>query len=69
MRHQKAGLAFSKARADWRGTYNEGKCRVLHVGMSNHMDQCRLGADLLERSCAEKDLSVLVNNRLAMSQQ
>jgi len=31
--------------------------------------QYRLGADLLERSSAEKDLSVLVNTRLAMSQQ
>ena len=29
----------------------------------------RLGADLLERSSAEKDLRVLVDNRLAISQQ
>jgi len=31
--------------------------------------QYRLGADLLERSSAEKDLRVLVANRLSMSQQ
>ena len=33
------------------------------------MHRCRLWADLLERSSAEKDLSVLVGNRMAMSQQ
>ena len=33
------------------------------------MCQYRLGADLLERSYVEKDLGVLVDNRLAMNQQ
>ena len=33
------------------------------------MHQYWLKADLLERSSAEKDLSVLVDNRLAMNQQ
>ena len=33
------------------------------------MHQYRLGADLLERSSEEKNLSILVDNRLAMSQQ
>jgi len=33
------------------------------------MHQYRLGNDLLERSSAEKDLDVLVDNRLAMSLQ
>ena len=49
--------------------FNKSKCRVLHVGRNNHMHQYRLGDDLLERSFAEKDLDVLVGNRLAMSQQ
>ena len=33
------------------------------------MHQCRLGGDLLEKSSVQKDLGVLVDNRLAMSQQ
>ena len=33
------------------------------------MHQYRLGADLLKRSSAEKELGVLVDNRLIMSQQ
>ena len=41
--------------------FNKDKCRVLH--------QWRLGADLLESSSAERDLGVLVDDRLTTSQQ
>jgi len=42
---------------------------VLHLGRNNCTHQYRLGADLLERSSVVKDLGVLVDNTLAMSQQ
>ncbi|PKU45162.1 rna-directed dna polymerase from mobile element jockey-like [Limosa lapponica baueri] len=42
------------------------KCRVLHLGMNTSMHQSMLG---LESSLAEKDLRVLVDTKLNVSQQ
>ena len=49
--------------------FNKGKCKVLHLVRSNPMQQYMLGATQLESSLAEKDLEVLLDTKLTMSQQ
>ncbi|KAJ7415138.1 hypothetical protein BTVI_39281 [Pitangus sulphuratus] len=46
--------------------FNRGKCRVLHLRRNNPKYQHRLGADLLESSSAEKEVGVLVDDKLSM---
>ncbi|CAM5092187.1 unnamed protein product [Eretmochelys imbricata] len=49
--------------------FNKNKCKVLHLGRNNQLHTYKMGNDCLGSNTVERDLGVIVDRKLNMSQQ
>ena len=49
--------------------FNKVKCKILHLGQGNYGEDYRQGKECLESSSSEKDLDLLLNEKLETCQQ
>jgi len=50
-------------------SFNKSKCKALHLCRGNSHYHYKLGDERIEHSPGEKDLGVIVDGKLVMSQQ
>ena len=49
--------------------FNRDKCKVLHLGKRNQLHSYKMGDTWLSKTTSEKDLGIVVDHKLNMSQQ
>ena len=54
---------------EWQLGFNVDKCKVLHIGSNQHNRQYRLGGDFIAVSDVERDLGILIDNKLTLHKQ
>lgn len=59
----------TKTEWTWITMFNNGKCQIGHLGRTNPGWMDRLGSEMLGSSASERDLGILINVKLDMSQQ
>ena len=48
---------------------NKANCKVLYLGKRNQLHSCKMGNTWLSKTTREKDLGIILDHKLNMSQQ
>ena len=55
--------------SNWQMQFNTDKCSVIHVGNNNPHHKYKLGDNSLKSSVKEKDLGIIVDDKMKFSEQ